>query len=194
MRRYFFYLSERGHLYHVYNLEDFMRGARPSGPCYQRDGPMTDFFFKHLRRADSQDFQSDGELTKLFMTFPYCSPCGKKELNHVCAQDAPVVFHSLDGSTLKYAGTLTTEFDPLRLYVKRCNGRLYHSVNRRDSSRPLEGVLSSLVAVELGLGYIEEIAASATIEESEGGDPCDDTRWRDHVLKWKGEDYPLRVV
>ncbi|KAH9597065.1 Protein of unknown function DUF4505 [Trypanosoma melophagium] len=50
-RRYYYYLNERGHLFHVFDIKGFVKSTRrPSGPTYLRDGVFLDFFYQRLRR------------------------------------------------------------------------------------------------------------------------------------------------
>jgi hypothetical protein len=57
--------------------------------------------------------------------YPYVSPCGI-ELNFVRPAATPIVFHSLQGDELSYAGSMVQPFDEKHLAISEETGRLYH--------------------------------------------------------------------
>ncbi|ORC88733.1 putative UPF0598 protein C8orf82 [Trypanosoma theileri] len=116
-RRYYYYLNERGHLFHIFDVKGFVQSKqKPAGPAYLRDGVFLDFFYQRLQRNslthitacnnnNNNNNKMSGGISEsiivednLVMTvdqflqfFPYVSLCGK-EKNFLSVQDAPVVF------------------------------------------------------------------------------------------------------
>lgn len=153
-RCYFYYLNERGHLFHVFDIKGLIENTRtPSGPTYLRDRGFLDFFYLRLqrnslslcathtdRRADGADavhMEDGSKMTPqaLFRHFPYVGLCGV-ERNFLKVQDAPVVFTDYnflhaDGDQLKgslvFGGSLEEPFRPSALTVTR-EGKLFHPI------------------------------------------------------------------
>jgi hypothetical protein len=135
MRRYFFFVSQLGHLYPVENAFE-----RPFGPTFLKEKRFLEFFYKRIRRAVVED----GEDTSLW---PFLSMCGR-ELNFVsCAQKTPIVFQSLESDFLSFAeGSLRIDFRPDALSLSD-HGELYHDVLIGGKSEL--GLVASSVAFDL---------------------------------------------
>lgn len=146
-REYFFFLNERGQLYHIFDVTGFLHPTNPTrltGPIFLRDTKFLNFFWKHLRHTEpSRNFTSasadafaplklESHASRLF---PFVSHCGS-EGNYLAMQDSPVVFFDIDvaggedghkESHLSFAGDMREPFVVESLRVSH-EGRLYHPV------------------------------------------------------------------
>ncbi|EKG07416.1 hypothetical protein TCSYLVIO_001452 [Trypanosoma cruzi] len=152
-RRYFYYLNERGHLFHVFDIKGLVEHTRmPSGPTYLRDRSFLDFFYRRLQHNSLEECVADGVMCKngtdvmclddgtclapqeFLRHFPYVSLCGV-ERNFVKVQDSPVVFTDYEfirkeeqlSGVLLFAGSLQEPFQPAALTVTR-EGKLFHPI------------------------------------------------------------------
>jgi hypothetical protein len=90
-----------------------------------KDAKFLDFFFRRLQplRSRDEDLMNGRDILK--SQYPYVSPCGK-ELNFVRPAATPIVFHSLQGDELFYAGAMVQPFEEKHLAISRETGKLYH--------------------------------------------------------------------
>eukprot|EP01065_Artemidia_motanka_P019151 TRINITY_DN2267_c1_g1_i1.p1 TRINITY_DN2267_c1_g1~~TRINITY_DN2267_c1_g1_i1.p1 ORF type:complete len:265 (+),score=68.21 TRINITY_DN2267_c1_g1_i1:77-871(+) len=88
-REYYYYLNDHGHLFHLYNVDEFLAGKLPIGPAHLRDAKFLDFFFSRVSRND------DAATSTSFPWVSRCSAAGKPERNLLAASDRPVVFREL---------------------------------------------------------------------------------------------------
>ena len=137
-RRYYYTVDLQGRL--------FLEETSPKNVATSlKDARFLDFFWKRLR-PNAGAAGAGG--------YPFVSPCGP-ESNFVLPADMPVVFHSLQGGALRWAGTLACGFDPSALRVSRHTGRLYHALPAARAAGPPRapgmrfGLLRSSVAVAL---------------------------------------------
>ncbi|KAJ9460035.1 UPF0598 protein F59C6.12 [Diplonema papillatum] len=192
-RRYYYYLNDHGHLYHLYHPEELIRGHKiPKGPAHMREAKFLDFFFTRLRRRTAGDAAGDPEAPPV-ADFPFVSHC-KGEFNYMRPADRPVVyleirpkelvgadevpdFSALTGDpdrawVLTYGGgSLYVPFDPAQLHVCE-EGRVYYPAPAKKHAGDF-GLLSCYCALRLGLDSIWE-------------DP--DAK---PELHWGGKTYPL---
>ena len=141
-REYFYFLSEKGRLYHLIDPEPFLKHRRiPSGPAFLSNTKYLDFFFTHLRRTPAASPSA--------ASFPFVSLCGS-EANYLAADDAPVVFNGIDLScngnidgTLTFGGGMREPFSSEALRTR--GGRLYHPVAGLSS-------ISKTAAAPRGIG------------------------------------------
>lgn len=81
-RKYFYYLNERGNLYHVFDLEGLFSGVPkgiPSGPSFLRDPKFLNFFYQRLRRNPHFDPSSTGALVQKFASLRRCRDVSNPE-------------------------------------------------------------------------------------------------------------------
>jgi hypothetical protein len=184
-RTYYYYLNERGDLYHMYDPSPYViDGKIPSGPAFLSEPKFSDFFFSHL-------WVTPPEL--YINKFPYISRCGT-EGNYLAVEDAPIVFTSLaigedlNDSTLGFAGTLQNPFDPQALRVS--GGRLYHPITySKFVGRGLNyGLVGSSVGVQIGFDFMSGSECQRT--RSEGPLVAADEEWQ-YVIDWGGKRYPV---
>lgn len=103
MREYFYYIDEKGKLYH--------------DRTELTDVKFLNFFFRQLRPNPGR-FRDK---------FPYISPCGP-EMNYIRSESQPVIFHSFEEGFLTYQGGLREELktDDVQLL----NGQLLHPAGK----------------------------------------------------------------
>lgn len=119
------------------------------------DKQFLSFFFKRLKKNDT-DRHPD---------FPYLSPCGR-EKNYVRCDDCPVVFtnvSNIDGIDMfchNHAGDLLKmPFEPMKMYVRPENGRIYHPGPKKTGSI---GLVQSKLAIEFSKSFTFDCDNKAT--------------------------------
>ncbi|RNF12609.1 putative UPF0598 protein C8orf82 [Trypanosoma conorhini] len=178
-RRYFYYLNERGQLFHVFDIKGLVEHTRvPSGPTYLGEGSFLDFFYRRLRPnrlpqcvADSVRGTDGAAVMRLddgccltprefLRHFPYVSVCGA-EKNFMKVQDAPVVFTDYNfacggdeelGGVLLFAGSLQEPFQAAALTVTR-EGKLFHPITTLEHLQhgAAPAATRGLVGAQVGL-------------------------------------------
>jgi hypothetical protein len=139
-----------------------------------KDTKFLDFFYRRLqplRRRDEDLLHGRDILTS---EYPYVSPCGT-ELNFVRPAATPIVFHSLQGDELSYAGTMVQPFEEKHLAISEETGRLYHrltgeNVLARDKAK---SKVEATQEAKDEFGLIRSsvaVALSDRIEVLDGGD------------------------
>ena len=138
-RRYFYYVSQLGHLY---PLESQHVARMPFGPAFLKDKRFLHFFYARLRRTVAGDGENVAQ-------WPWLSVCGR-ELNFVrSASRTPVVFQRLEEGRLWYAqAALSVPFEPTRLSLSAA-GELYHECDGLGPS-----LVASSVAFELMAQFV----------------------------------------
>ena len=119
-----------------------------------KDEKFLNFFFSRVqkvRKVDRQFLVEEG----IDNEYPFVSLCGK-EVNFIRPAATPIVFHSLQGNTLYFGGTLQVPFEPTNLAVSPRTGQLFHKIQhcstplQYEKSSPGEyGLIRSSVAVTL---------------------------------------------
>ncbi|KEG10155.1 putative UPF0598 protein C8orf82 [Trypanosoma grayi] len=201
VRRYFYYLNERGHLFHVFDIKGLVEGTRiPSGPTHLRDRAFLDFFYLRLQYSSLANFTEPGSESEevclddgtvlwpqeFLHHFPYVSICGK-EMNFLKVQDAPVVFtdysfnrtvcNELSGILL-FGESLQEPLQPAALTVTR-EGKLLHPITTLKKLRrgaPLadpRGLVGAQVGLKLGFDFVcEELDSDGHYVLEWGGKKC----------------------
>jgi hypothetical protein len=141
-----------------------------------KDTKFLDFFFRRLQPLRLRDIDLLHNRDILKSEYPYVSPCGT-ELNFVRPAATPIVFHSLQGDELSYAGTMVQPFKEKHLAISEETGRLYHrltgeNVLARDKAK------SKVVATQKTKGEFGLIRSSVAVALSDrievlGGDEDD---------------------
>jgi hypothetical protein len=141
LRRYFYTVSQLGHLY---PLESRDVKHMPFGPTFLKDKRFLQFFYARVRRSAP----SDGEDSE----WPWLSVCGR-ELNFIMsASRTPIVFQALAEERLWYGeGAASVPFEPSQLRLSR-GGELYHECG---------GVGQSLVASSVAFDLMSQFVWDA---------------------------------
>ncbi|GAA5876313.1 hypothetical protein JCM3774_003720 [Rhodotorula dairenensis] len=122
-----------------------------------RDVRFLDVFFARIRRNQPLATSAGEEARRARSRgYEFVSEC-MGEVNYVRpdSEGTPLVFQSLDGSELRYAGSLSHPFDPAALRVNAATGYLFHPSpvsgrSNRAHAGPYSLLRSSLVLEHFG--------------------------------------------
>jgi Domain of unknown function (DUF4505) len=156
-REYFYDIDVHGQL--------FLTETHPKNltSCF-KDLKFLDFFYARLKLAP--EVKHEG--------YTHISPCAG-ELNWVRVSDCPIVFHSLDGDSLVYAGTRSVKFKPDQLLVSKASGRFYH---------PIEDGMAGPAWTDRKIGLIKSALVQSHLSET--------IEMEDHTFSLNGKRYPLK--